>query len=73
MTTTMTAKTSGEAESVRNHMVLMFLYALATALFFALLWKDERRARIRTFLVIFCALFLGGIALGWAMFPFPIR
>ena len=58
---------------LRSHMVLMFLYALAVALFFALLWKRERTERIRTFLVIFCSLFLGGIALGWLMFPLPIR
>jgi cytochrome bd-type quinol oxidase subunit 2 len=51
----------------------MFLYAVATALFFALLWKEERRDRIRTFLTIFCALFFGGIALGWLMYPFPLR
>ena len=56
---------------MRSHMVLMFLYALLLGLFFALLWKHERRDRIRTFLIIFCALFFGGIALGWLMFPFP--
>jgi hypothetical protein len=56
---------------LRNHVVLMFLYSVATALFFALLWKEERRGRIRTFLTIFCALLLGGIALGWLMYPFP--
>jgi hypothetical protein len=54
-------------------MVLMFLYAAATALFFSLLWKHEREERIRSFVIIFCALFLGGIALGWLMFPLPIR
>lgn len=58
---------------LRSHAVLMFLYAIATALFFALLWKEERRERIRTFLTIFCALFFGGIALGWLMYPFPLR
>ncbi|HEX2059449.1 MAG TPA: hypothetical protein VHK90_01785 [Thermoanaerobaculia bacterium] len=58
---------------LRNHIVLMFLYAVATGVFFALLWKRERSEQIRMFLVIFCALFLGGIALGWLMFPFPIR
>ena len=58
---------------LRSHLVLMFLYAVATALFFALLWKEERRERIRTFLTIFCALFFGGIALGWLMYPFPVR
>jgi cytochrome bd-type quinol oxidase subunit 2 len=58
---------------LRNHVVLMFLYAMATAVFFALLWKEDRPERIRTFLTIFCALFFGGIALGWLMYPFPIR
>ena len=58
---------------LRHHIVLMFLYAIATALFFALLWKEERRDRIRTFLTIFCSLFFGGIALGWLMYPFPLR
>ena len=56
---------------LRNHIILMFLYALATALFFALLWRDERRARIRLFLIVFFSLFLGGIIVGWAMYPFP--
>lgn len=58
---------------LRGHMMLMFLYAAATALFFSLLWKHERAERIRSFLVIFCSLFLGGIALGWLMFPLPIK
>ena len=57
---------------LRNHIVLMFIYATATASFFSLLWKHERRDRIRSFVVIFCSLFLGGIALGWLMFPFPL-
>ena len=58
---------------LRGHMMLMFLYAAATALFFSLLWKHDRSERIRSFLVIFCSLFLGGIALGWLMFPLPIK
>ncbi len=58
---------------LRNHIVLMCVYAGATAAFFSLLWRHERSARIRTFALIFCALFLGGIALGWLMFPFPAK
>lgn len=58
---------------LRGHMVLMFLYAAAVALFFSLLWKDDRGERIRSFVVIFCSLFLGGIALGWLMYPLPIK
>ena len=51
----------------------MFLYAVATALFFTLLWKQGKRDRIRFFLFVFLSLFFGGIALGWVMYPFPIR
>jgi cytochrome bd-type quinol oxidase subunit 2 len=58
---------------LRNHIVLMFIYAVATGLFFALLWKETKAERIRTFLLIFFSLFLGGIALAWAMYPFPLR
>lgn len=60
---------------LRNHMVLMLLYATATALFFTLLWKqhEARAVRIRFFLLVFSSLFFGGIALGWAMYPFPLR
>ena len=58
---------------LRNHLVLMFIYAVATGVYFALLWKSGRRERIRFFLLVFCSLFLGGIALGWLMYPFPLR
>jgi cytochrome bd-type quinol oxidase subunit 2 len=58
---------------LRNHLTLMFLYAVATGLFFALLWRRDKRERVHMFLKIFCALFLGGIALGWLMYPFPLR
>ena len=58
---------------LRNHIVLMVLYALATALFFALLWKHERREQVRFFLFVFFALVIGGIALAWVMYPFPLH
>lgn len=58
---------------LRHHVVLMLLYALATGLFFSLLWKRGRRERIRYFLFVFLSLFLGGMALGWAMYAFPLR
>jgi hypothetical protein len=58
---------------LRQHVVMMFLYALATGAFFSLLWKRERAERVRYFLFVFFALFLGGIALGWAMYALPVK
>lgn len=58
---------------MRNHITLMFIYAVLTALFFALLWRERQDDRIRLFLLIFSSLFLGGIVAGWVMYPFPLR
>lgn len=58
---------------IRTHVVLMFLYAAATGAFFALLWRETTRERIRTFLIIFLSLFLGAIAVGWVMYAAPYR
>ncbi len=58
---------------LRNHIVLMLFYAVATGVFFALLWKNSRAERIRFFLLVFFSLFVGGIALAWAMYPFPLK
>lgn len=56
---------------LRTHIVLMFVYAVATGIFFALLWRETRRERVRTFLIIFFSLFLGAIAIGWVMYRLP--
>jgi predicted transporter len=56
-----------------SHIVLMFLYAVAAGLFFALLWKHDRGDRIRLFVIIFCSLFFGGVVLSWLMYPFPMK
>ena len=58
---------------LENHIVLMFLYAVAAGVFFTFLWKHETRERIRFFFVVFCSLFLGGIAISWLMYPFPLK
>jgi hypothetical protein len=58
---------------VKHHVVLMFLYALCAGIYFALLWRSERREQIKMFAIVFSALFFGGIALAWLMYPFPLR
>jgi hypothetical protein len=54
-----------------DHFLVMTLYALLVSAFFALLWRQEKRARILLFLKIFAALVLGGLAVAWLMYPFP--
>jgi hypothetical protein len=54
-------------------MLLMFLYATLISIFFALLWREDRSARIRLGIIIFCSLFFGGIIVGWLMFPAPYK
>jgi hypothetical protein len=58
---------------LRNHIVLMFYYAVACGGFFALLWKNTRREQVFFFLRVFISLFVGGIVLAWVMYPFPLR
>lgn len=58
---------------LRSHIVLMFAYALAAGIFFSFLWKTTRHERVRFFLIVFCSLFIGGILVGWLMYPFPLK
>jgi hypothetical protein len=58
---------------LRNHVVLMFIYAAATGVFFALLWKTTPRDRLITFVITFLSLFAGGIVVAWAMYALPLR
>ena len=56
-----------------NHVGLMFIYAVATGVFFSFLWRKSTKDRIRLFLLIFVSLFVGGIVLAWIMLPFPLK
>jgi cytochrome bd-type quinol oxidase subunit 2 len=54
-----------------SHFVLMNVFALLVAVFFALLWRRGRRAQVRLFLEIYLAMVGGGLLLAWLMYPFP--
>ena len=54
-----------------THLGLMTLYATLLGLFFALLWRRGRTARLRLFLQIFVGMVGGAILLGWLMYFFP--
>jgi hypothetical protein len=54
-----------------SHFALMCLYALILALFFAALWKRDRRQQVVLFLQVFIGLMGGAIVLGWIMYFLP--
>jgi asparagine N-glycosylation enzyme membrane subunit Stt3 len=54
-----------------DHFIIMAVYALLVSAFFALLWREERRERLRLFGILLAALLLGGLAVAWLMYPFP--
>jgi hypothetical protein len=54
-----------------DHFIIMTVYAILVSAFFALLWREERRERLRLFGILIAALLLGGLAVAWLMYPFP--
>lgn len=54
-----------------SHILLMFLYALLVSAFFALLWRTDSRSRWKLFLQLLVGMMIGGILVGWLMYPFP--
>jgi cytochrome bd-type quinol oxidase subunit 2 len=54
-----------------DHFIIMAVYAVLVSAFFALLWREGRRERLRLFGILVAALLLGGLAVAWLMYPFP--
>jgi uncharacterized membrane protein YfcA len=54
-----------------SHFLLLVLYALLVSVFFALLWRSEKRERVRLFLQIFVGMVAGALIVAWLMYPFP--
>ena len=54
-----------------SHFLLLVLYAFVVSLFFALVWHEEPRARLRLFVKMFLGLVLGSLAVAYLMAPFP--
>ena len=54
-----------------SHGLLMLLYALLVSLFFAVLWKRERRNQIKLFVQLLVGMVGGALLLAWLLYPFP--
>jgi uncharacterized membrane protein YfcA len=56
---------------VPSHFLLMVVYALLVSVFFAVLWRRERRAQVKLGVQLFVGMVVGGLAVAWLMFAIP--
>ncbi len=54
-----------------SHFLLMVTYAFLVSVFFALLWRRERKQQLKLFLQLFLGMVGGGLLVAWLMYPFP--
>jgi len=55
-----------------SHVGLMILFALFVSIVFATLMRDDPRQQLRFGAQLFGAFVVGGIALGWILYFFPL-
>ena len=54
-----------------DQLLLMVWHALLVSVFFGFLWRSEKRERMKLMVKTFVIMVLGGVLLGWIMYPFP--
>jgi len=57
---------------VTSHVGLMIIFALFVSVVFGTLMRDEPREQVRFGARLFGAFVVGGIALGWLLYPLPL-
>jgi hypothetical protein len=55
-----------------SHVGLMIVFALFVSVVFATLMRDEPRQQLRFGAQLFAAFVVGGLALGWILYFFPL-
>ena len=55
-----------------SHVGLMAMFALFVSVVFATLMRDDPREQLRFGAQLFGGFVLGGIALGWLLYPLPL-
>jgi undecaprenyl pyrophosphate phosphatase UppP len=57
---------------VTSHLGLMIIFALFVSVVFGTLMRDEPKEQLRFGAQLFGAFVLGGVALGWLLYPLPL-
>jgi undecaprenyl pyrophosphate phosphatase UppP len=55
-----------------SHVLIMALFALFVSVVFGTLLRDEPKAQLYFGAQLFVAFVVGGIALGWLLYPLPL-
>ena len=55
-----------------SHLLLMMAFAFFVSVVFATLMRDDPRDQWRLGARLFAAFVLGGIAVGWLLYPLPL-
>ena len=55
-----------------SHVGLMMLFALFVSIVFATLMRDDPREQLKLGARMFAGFVLGGIAVGWLLYPLPL-
>lgn len=57
---------------MKSHVLNLILFSFCVSFFFAVLYRDTRKERIRHFLKWFLIFVVSGFVLGWVMYAFPL-
>lgn len=58
---------------MKNHIFLMFYFALLTSLFFSHYWAKGKKEVLKEFLKLMVYMIIGGIATAWVLYFFPLK
>jgi len=56
---------------IASHLLALIVFSTLVSVVFAILLREDRKARLRFALMTFGAFVLSAVVVGWLMYPFP--
>jgi hypothetical protein len=56
---------------IGSHLLALIVFSTLVSVVFAMLLREDRKARVRFALMTFGAFVLSAVVVGWLMYPFP--
>jgi heme/copper-type cytochrome/quinol oxidase subunit 4 len=56
---------------IASHLLALIVFSTLVSVVFAMLLREDRKARVRFALMTFGAFVLSAVVVGWLMYPFP--